>query len=351
MAHRNFSMVDYFNRLAAEHEPELSFRGSTRDEWQAWHGAARARLEELLGPRPAKVDPAAEVVYSVEEDGLVRERIVLDTERHMSMPCVLLRAAGMRSDGSNPAILCSHGHGTFGKEPVAGNRTTAALRADIEQMNYDYAAQMARRGYVTLSPDLRVFGERGGGAAKSYPGRDQCNIHFLRGMILGVHTLALNVHDMGCAIDYLQTRPEVDPERIGMMGLSQGGTMTAFTTAVEDRIKAADVIGYAGSWRGFGIREGNFCGSQVVPGIFRYLDVSDVIGLASPRPLLMEAGVHDTCFRIDEMLPAARRVEGIYRAAGAGEHFHLEVHPGEHAFAGGQAFEFFDRFLKGSPAP
>jgi len=346
MAHRNFSMIEYLNRLAQGHVPELSFPGGGRRQWADWHAKALAKLEELLGPYPRKADPAPDVVYSVEEDGLIRERIIIDTEEHMSMPCVLLKPAGIASDGRNPAILCCHGHGAHAKENVSGNKTSPELLDAQNRANYNYAEQMARRGYVTLSPDLRVFGERSDGG-NPYPGRDRCNVHFVRGIVLGVRTLTLNVHDMRCAVDYLQSRPEVDPERIGMMGLSLGGTMTAFTSAVEPRIKAADVIGYMGSWKELGVRTANFCGSQIVPDVYRYLDVPDLVGLISPRPVLVEVGVHDTCFHIDDTLPAARRVQAIYEAAGAGDRFHLDLHPGEHMFAARKAFGFFDAFLKG----
>ena len=203
---------------------------------------------------------------------------------------------------------------------------------------------MARHGFLTIMPDLRVFGERSDGG-DPYPGRDLCNVHFIRGMILGVYTLTLNIYDMTRVIDYLQTRPEVHPERIGMMGMSYGGTMTTFTTAVEPRIKAADVIAYMGTWGGFGIGRTDFCGSQIVPDIFRYLDVSDVMGLASPRPLLIEMGVRDPYFPIDEAVPAAERVRRIYEAAGAADQLYLDVHPGRHAFSGRKAFEFFERYL------
>ncbi len=344
MAHRNFSMVEYFKRLAERHVPELAFRGESLEDWEDWHERAHAKLIELLGEFPQPVDLAADTVYGIEEDGLIRERVILDTDRYMSMPCVVLKPVGMKEDRSGRAILCSHGHGPFGKEPVAGNKSSARLRENIALHNYNYGEQMARRGFLTLSPDLRVFGERSDGGSP-YPGRDKCNVHFVRGMILGLYTLTLNIFDMKRAIDYLQGRPEVDPERIGMMGLSQGGTMTAFTTAVEPRIKAADVIGYMGSWRGFGIGRANFCGSQVVPGIFRYLDVADVVGLASPRPLLLEMGVQDTCFHIEHTLRASERVRQIYQAAGTADNLHIEVHPGEHAFAGGEAFDFFENHL------
>jgi len=344
MARHLFSMVEYFKRLAEKHVPQLSFRGETKDDWEEWHQKAHARLLRLLGKFPKPVDLAPDVVYSVEEDGLVRERVILDTEEHMSVPCIVLKPLGMKSDGTNAAILCSHGHGAYGKDAVWGDRQSQDLIQNIELHNYNYGEQMARRGFLTIMPDLRVFGERSDGG-DPYPGRDRCNVHFIRGMILGVYTLTLNIFDMTRVIDYLQTRPEVNPERIGMMGLSQGGTMTSFTTAVEPRIKAADVVGYMGTWAEFGIGYANFCGSQIVPDIFRYLDVPDVVGLASPRPLLIEMGARDECFPIDEMAPAAERVRRIYEAAGAAENLHMDVHPGRHAFSGRKAFDFFERYL------
>ncbi|MFP4027394.1 MAG: alpha/beta hydrolase [Candidatus Brocadiia bacterium] len=344
MAERNFSMIEYFNRLAAEHVPEMSFQGETEQDWRDWREKGFPKLKELLGsmPEPAELNP--EVVYGVEENGLTRERVVIDTEEHMSVPCVVLKPVDMADDGANAAIVCSHGHGLYGKESVTGNRSLAEIGNRIEQHNYNYGEQMARHGYLTISPDLRVFGERSDGG-DPYPGRDPCNVQFIRGMILGVYTLTLNIFDMTRIVDYLETRPEVDPEHIGMMGLSQGGTMTTFTTAVEPRIKAADIIGYMATWRGMGIKDANFCGSQVVPDIFRYFDIADVAGFIAPRPLLLEMGIQDTCFHIDEMLPNADRVKEIYRAAGAAEDLHMDIHPGGHAFAGNKAFDFFDRYL------
>lgn len=344
MAGRNFSMIGYFNAIAKDWEPELTFRGATREDWQEWREKASAKFFELLGAFPEPVDLAAEVAASVEEDGLIRERVVFDSEERMSVPCVVLRSADMKADGSNAAVICSHGHGTFGKEPVAGNRTSPELAANIAQHNYNYGEQLARRGFLTLSPDLRVFGERSDGG-DPYPGRDKCNVHFIRGMIMGIYTLTLNIFDIKRCVDYIETRGEVDPGRIGMMGLSQGGTMTTFATAAEERIKAADIIGYVNSWERFGVNDANFCGSQIVPDIFCYLDTSDVAGLIAPRPLLVEMGFHDTCFPIENLLAGYKALERIYQAAGAADRLHKDVHPGGHAFAGNQAFGFFERYL------
>jgi hypothetical protein len=337
-------MIEYFNRRAVDWQPLLSFQGTTEAEWAAWREKAYAKYVELLGEFPQAVDLAPEVIYSIEEQGLIRERVVFDSEAFMSVPCTVLRPADMPADRSGRAILCSHGHGPFGKEPVAGNTTTPELRANIALHHYNYGQEMARRGYLTLSPDLRVFGERSDGG-DPYPGRDKCNVHFIRGAVLGIYTLTLNIWDMMRCVDYLQSRPEVDPDRIGMMGLSQGGTMTTFTSALEPRIAAADIIGYVNPWEGFGIQRANFCGSQIVPGIFRYFDTHDIAGLIAPRPLLLEMGIHDTCFPIEDTLAGYEGVRRIYRAAGHEDRLWADVHPGEHGFAANQAYAFFDRYL------
>ena len=118
-----------------------------------------------------------------------------------------------------------------------------------------------------------------------------------RALLLGLYPLTLNIHDMMRCVDYLQTRPKVNPDRIGMMGLSQGGTMTTFTVAAEPRIKAADISCYVNPFRAFAIEQiRNICGSQLVPNLYRYFDTDDVAGLIAPRPLLIEMGIHDKCF-------------------------------------------------------
>ena len=344
MAKRNFSMVEYFNAIANEWEPLLSFKGSTQMEFEEWHVKANETFFELLGEFPEPVDLDPEIIVSIEEDGIVRERVIFDSEEHMSVPCVVLRPADMPSDGSGAAILCSHGHGPHGKEPVSGNATTPDKAASIKAANYNYGEQMARAGYLTISPDLRVFGERGDGG-DPYPGRDKCNVHFIRGAIMGIYTLTLNIWDMKRCIDYLETRAELDPERIGMMGLSQGGTMTTFASAAEPRIKAADIMGYLNPWECFGVNRANFCGSQIVPDVFKYFDTHDIAGLIAPRPLLVEMGVHDTCFFIEDQLKSYEKVRAIYEAAGAGEDLWADIHPGEHGFAANKAFEFFGKYL------
>ena len=341
---RNFSMAAYWNQIAADWQPRMHFSGASPSDWQGWREQALPKLLELMGDFPRAVPLNAEIEYSIEEGELIRERIVFDCDEFMSVPVQVLRPKSMAPDKSNAAILCSHGHGAHGKDAVAGLRSNNSINADIRAYNYNYAEKMAQAGYLTISPDLRGFGERRDGL-NPFPGRDACNVNFIKGAIMGIYPLTLNIWDFKCCIDYLETRPEVDPQRIGMMGLSQGGTMTTFTAAVEPRIKAADIMCYVNPFRAFGIRDANFCGSQMLPNIYKYLDTDDVAGLIAPRPLLLEMGIYDDCFPLQDTMQGYEGVKLIYQAAGAEDRLWTDIFPGPHAFGGNKAVEFFGKYL------
>ncbi|MFQ6047881.1 MAG: alpha/beta hydrolase family protein [Phycisphaerae bacterium] len=346
MANRNFSMIEYFNRRCAEIRPRLSFAGKSRADWRRWRRQLLGELKRLLGELPKPVPLRPEVVWQSQQDGLIQQRIVFDSEEHMSVPGLLYMPADRPPGQRLPAILCCHGHGPLGKDgPMGVHLHRQDRQANIRQSNYDYGLQMARHGYITFAVDWRVFGERRDGR-DPYPGRDPCNVHFVRGQVLGINLLTLNIWDGMRAIDYLQSRPEVDPARIGCMGLSFGGTMTTWLSLLDERIRAADIICYADTFPRFGIARANFCGNQILPGLYRLCDVGDLAGLIAPRPLLMEIGLYDTCFLYEDAVVARNQARRIYRAAGAEDRFELDEFPGEHGFGGRKAFDFFDRWLR-----
>ena len=337
----SFYLGDMWNEMAREHAPELGFKNAGLP-FDTWHDAALKKLLELLGPMPEPVD-LDPVVESTEDLGDVeRRRVILTTDKYTKLPCWVTVPKGR--EGKVPAIVCSHGHGPFGKDSVAGIRTSPEREADIVGSNYDFALQMAREGFVTLAPDLRGFGERRD-PYDPIPNRDLCNVNFIKGALFGVYPMTLNIFDFMRCIDYLETMDEVDPDRIGMMGLSQGGTMTCFTTAVEPRIKACDIIGYVNPFADFAVRDGNFCGSQIVPGIYKYFDTFDVAGLIAPRPCLLEMGENDDCFSFDCLKRGCEETKKIFDAAGAGDLLWTDVHPGGHAYSGRMAPEFFKKYL------
>ena len=164
--------------------------------------------------------------------------------------------------------------------------------------------------------------------------------------MLGRWPITLNIWDMKCCVDYLETRPEVNPKRIGMMGLSQGGTMTTWTAAAEPRIAAADIMGYVNPWKRFAFDRLNFCGSQIMPDVYTWFDTDDLAGLIAPRPLLLDMGIYDDCFFIQDLLQGYEGVKQIYEAAGAADKLWTDIHPSGHGFGRVErAAEFFGRYL------
>ena len=121
--------------------------------------------------------------------------------------------------------------------------------------------------------------------------------------------------------------------------------MTLWMTLCDKRFKAAEIMCYSDLWAAFGIRDLNYCGMQVAPGLFKLMDLPDVQGLIAPRPLLIDIGVHDTCFKVDTAMGCYRQVEKIYRAAGAADRLELDLHPGEHGWGANKSEAFFKQHL------
>ncbi|WP_052947583.1 alpha/beta hydrolase family protein [Aneurinibacillus tyrosinisolvens] len=340
MANRNFSLWTYFMERGAEIRPSLAYQGGDVREWQP---RLLTKVQELLGDFPPSVPLEAETIWKVEENGLIKEKIVFNSEPFASIPALVIRGAELSVDRKHPGLLCLHGHGPFGKDSVAGVRSTQAHRDIIQLYNYDYAVQFARQGYITITPDFRNFGERSDGDL--YPGRDSCNVHFIRGLLMGINLITLNIWDIMKTMDYFMGRPEVDENRIGAIGLSFGGTMVLHSAGLDSRIKAAGIVCALTTYEEYAIKMGNFCGSQFIPGIYQYADLADLAGLIAPRPLLIENGVFDDGFPIEASLKAQEQLKRIYQAAGAENRLEIDLFEGAHQFSGRKAFSFFEKWL------
>ena len=349
MTNRNLSVNRYYQLRGQGLRPRYRFQGETKQQWQEWRDALRPKVVATLGTMPDRTTPLnPEVVAEWEEDGLVKQKVLIDVEPDLSAAALIFRPAKAR--GRLPAILVCHGHGEFGKNASMGLRYSPEIIRSIEALNYDYGLQMAKAGFVTIAIDWRGFGERNdtrrphswGGLAN----RDLCNLHYLRSTMLGQTVLGENVHDAQRTLDYLCGLDFVDPGRIGVMGLSFGGTMTTWISLIEDqRIKATDIICYSDRFADFAMRDTNVCGSQITPGLFDLCDVPDLQGLIAPRPLLVEIGAQDDCFLIESAMSCFREVEKIYTAAGAREKLELDLYEGGHRWGANKSVEFFRKSL------
>ncbi len=340
---RNFSPWAYWMLQLAEVEVADPCPVDAPDEIPAWRDRCRACLVELLGPEPERVPLDLEVRETVDCGSYDRHSIVFDSERTMSVPAYLLVPHERAAPG--PAILAQHGHGP-GKSEVCGLDDDAS-RAAIAEHNGDYAHVLAEAGYVVLAPDLRCFGER---RDWNPPEKYGCDLNLVHAVVAGANPLAQNLWDLARALDVLEQHPLVDPARIGMVGLSYGGTCTLFLSALDDRVAAAVVSGYFSSWSESHRVPWNLCGSQVLPGMLTELEPLAVAALVAPRPLLVETGTEDVIFPVAAAVPEMARLRVVYEALGAPDAVQHDVFEGDHRWNGVEVPTFLARAL-GSPRP
>lgn len=338
-----------FYRTALEHAPAFRFAGGGPEEFRRWQAAAKPEVLKTLGRFPERVPLNPELLYEWEHDGLIKQKWIIDVQKHLSVTLIACRAKEAVPGVRLPAILCWHGHGQFAKDSVMGNDSSDERRKEIAMHNYDYGHRMAKAGFATFAIDWLGCGdldEERKHRKNHAGGRDWCNLYYLTATMLGWTSLSVNLTLGRAAVDFAATLPYVDAARLGVMGLSGGGTMTVWTALTDERIKAAEIICYADLWPEFGFRRLNFCGMQVAPGLFHLVDVPDLQGLLAPMPLLFDIGAYDTCFPAETAMECYRRVEAIYRAAGAADRLHLDYFPGEHQWGGHKSTEFFTRYLQ-----
>lgn len=348
MTVRNMSVQKMFFEMAREHQPECSFEKNQSD-FNAWKVATLPKVLETVGRFPEKVPANAELITEWTEDGVRKQKWVIDVTKHLSSSVYINKPENIKEGQKLPALLCCHGHGANAKEPVMGNVGSDSIREDISRMNYDYGHQMAKKGFVTYAMDFIGFGEHCDGNRPNHnklgEARDWCNLYFLNATLLGMTNLSLNVGFCQVMTDFVCTLDEVDEDRLGVMGLSGGGAMTLWVSLIDERFKASEIICYSSIFANYGIRDLNTCGMQTTPNIFKYVDVPDLQGLIAPKPLLVDIGLYDQCFEMDSALECFQKVEKIFESAGVRDKLEIDLFPGGHAWGGNKSVEFFGKYL------
>lgn len=321
----------------------MLFRGETASEFRTWQMSFYDRLNQLLGDSTPPTDWSITEESRVELKDHTRLELLLKSEGVPSLPTYLLIPRAPAGNKKYPAVLCVHGHGAYGNDPIVGRRDLDGVAANIERNNYDYGLQFVRRGYVVAAPCMIPFGRRVD--RDKYGGNDPCAVTFVRMQALGRLPLTENLRDLRWAIDLLQSRTEVQADRIGCAGLSYGGRMTMIVSAVDRRIKVAAVSGALNLMQErMTLRHS--CGSQMIPGLLEFGDYSEIGSLIAPRPCVWETGSTDSLIvpEWDEVF--RKRLRRAYQAAGVSDQLQFDRFKGGHSWSGRIAFPLFDRVLK-----
>ncbi|NOY75749.1 MAG: prolyl oligopeptidase family serine peptidase [Kiritimatiellaeota bacterium] len=188
-----------------------------------------------------------------------------------------------------------------------------------------------RRGVAALCIEQRSFGLRREQVRKMASDHG-CHDAVMHSLMLGRTLAGERVYDVERGIDYLATRPEIDIEKIGVTGNSGGGTITMFAAAVlRDRLAYAmpscSFCTYADS-----IMNIYHCSDNYIPGLLKYADMPDILGVFAPKPVVVAAGEHDDIFPIDGVREAFSKLSAIYESVGAKDKCELVIGPEGHRF-------------------
>ncbi len=320
----------------------MLFPGESAEDCRQWQQAFDAQLNQLLGDSAPPDDWTIEEEQRWDLEDHVRIALLLVAENLPSVPVYLLIPKTLEGGRKAPAVLCVHGHGAFGNDPIVGRTDLEGVAENIEKHNYDYGLQFVRRGYVVAAPCMIPFGRR---VERDKYRSDPCAVAFVRLQALGRLAITENLRDLRWCLDLLQARPEVDPERLGCAGLSYGGRMTMLVSAVDHRIKVAAVSGALNLMQER-MRQAHSCGAQMIPGLLKYGDHSEIGSLIAPRPCVWETGSSDKLIVPEWDQVFKDRLQRAYDAHGAGGNLRFDKFEGGHQWSGKIAFPLFEEVLR-----
>ena len=343
MENRQFDSLVFSQDLYEANGPALAFGAKDVEEAKVWQRKLRRKVVQLVGRFPRKRHSLrAEVIERRNFPTYTRETVVFQSREHLSVFGYFLVPREFASPG--PTMVCLPGHGR-GCDDVVGIEEDGTMRSAYGGYQNDFALQCVDYGFAAFAMEQFGFGHRRDERARAGgPGNSSCQPAAGAALLFGQTMVGWRVWDVMRAVDYLETREEVDSKRIGCMGISGGGTITFFASALERRIKAAVVSGYFNTFRD-SILSISHCICNYVPGMLRVAEMYDLAGLIAPRALFVESGTQDGIFPVEATKFAFEKAKEIYGVFGAEDRIGLEVFEGEHMFHGKGAFRFLQRWL------
>jgi len=214
---------------------------------------------------------------------------------------------------------------------------------------------LAERGYVVLAMDALFWGERGRKEGVEYEAQQQLAANLLQ---LGMSWLGVIAWDDVRSAEFLACLTEVDPARIGAVGLSMGSHRTWMVNALSDRVAAGAAICWMGTSDVLmapdnNQTKGQSAFSMIAPGLRRYLDYPDTAALAAPKPMLFYNGDQDGLFPVAGVEKACNAMRTVWKGASAEDKLETRLWPAPHEFNRDMqeaAFAWLDRQLKPAPA-
>jgi dienelactone hydrolase len=380
---------------------EYSFLNAKWDEVSSWSREARKLFSgHVLGP--AAMRPKVRIRGRTVFDGLAIEELAWDLPYGPTTRAWFMKPE--RAGERLPGILALHDHGGnkyFGKQKIADAKGNPHPCIEAHRNLYyggrAWANKLAKRGYAVLVHDvfpfesrkilpselpgfvvermmlrpeeLRELGPEDIAAEKArrdfdvspkespeeidrynaFAGQHE-SIIAKSLFSAGLSWPGLVLAEDQAALDYLASRPDVDPERLGCGGLSGGGLRTNYLAGIDSRIRCSVTVGFMTTWADFA-RHTAYTHTWMiyVPALPRYMDYPDILAMRAPLPSLVQSCRQDPLFSLGEVRRAEAVLQESYRKAGAGDRFRMSWYEGAHRFDAAmqeEAFEWFDGWLR-----
>ncbi|TDF92540.1 dienelactone hydrolase family protein [Paenibacillus piri] len=331
---------EYMKSLYDSVKPTERFQAGSRQEWSEWRERLRGRFIEKLGGFPAEAADLTPVVMESDDCGTyIRQRVQIQTYPGLHMPVYLL--IPKRRSGPLGTVVACHGHG-YGSKDIVGLTPEGQVKTGDPGYQKNFAVELVNRGFLVAAPELFGFGDRK--LQEDAKGPNSCSRLSSFLLAMGQTMAGYRVYETMRCIDYLLTREETDAQRIGIMGISGGGLVCSFAAALDDRIAAAVVSGFANTFQA-SILGMHHCIDNYVPGLSQLAEMPDLLGLIAPKPMLIEAGTQDPIFPVHATLEAYDQLRAIYRLLNEEERLALDLFEGGHQISGGMAYDWLSRAL------
>lgn len=322
-----------------ESKSDTELRAWAKD-WQGSKYAARKQLFDMLGldPLPAKTELKATITGTIDHPEFTVEKL-----HFQSRPGLYVTAnfyVPKNTTQPVPAILYVCGHAR-----VVTNGISYGSKVSYQH----HPIWFARNGYACLIIDSVELGEIQG----QHHGTYRENRWWWNSR--GYSAAAAEAWNCIRALDYLETRPEVDKTRLGVTGRSGGGAYSWWIAALDERIKAACPVAGITDLQNHvvdGVVEGH-CDCMFIVNTFRW-DYAQVAALVAPRPLLICNSDKDTIFPLDGVVRLHEQVRDVYSALGVSDRLGLLITEGPHADTQDlqvPVFRWFNRWLKNDTSP
>jgi dienelactone hydrolase len=342
---KDFDPVQFTYSLYDQAPLRMTFKATTRKQAEAWQARLRPKIAELVGGFPEKRSPLEAQTLEVKEFPAFRREKFIFQSRPGAWVLAYLVTPTKAAKTPLQTVVCVPGHGR-GVDDIVGIDDKGQERdGKREGYEFDFALQVAEQGMAAVAIEPMAFGCRrdAKNSAKGL-GQSACQPVAGAALLLGQTMIGWRVYDVMRAIDWIETRKELDARRVGCMGISGGGTCTTFSAALEPRIKAAMVSGYLNTFKD-SIMSISHCIDNYVPGILNYAEMYDVAGLIAPRPLFAVSGEKDNIFPIAASNASFERVKKVYATFDAASVVEHETFDGPHSFWGKRGIPFLAKNL------